>query len=259
MVNFTVIIPARYASSRFPGKCMVMIQGKPMVEHVYERAIESGAERVIIATDHDDIMQVAKQCGAEACFTSSLHESGTDRIAEAAQQLNLTDNDIIVNVQGDKPLIPPSLIRQVATALTEQTAAAMTTLVMPITSAQELFTTDAVKVVRDQNNFALYFSRAPIAWQRDDFSITSNSCAAKAISPDFHLHHIGIYGYRAEFLQQYVAWGACELELIEKLEQLRVLWHGYKIYAGNALEADLPGVDTPEDLERLLVYLKKKE
>lgn len=239
---FTVIIPARYASTRLPGKPLADIHGKPMVVRVMEQAIKSGASRVIIATDHTDVAAAVIAAGGEACMTNPDHQSGTERLAEVIDTYGFSDDEIIVNVQGDEPLIPPEIIRQVAQNL-QGSQANMGTLAVPIHSAQEAFNPNAVKVVMDKDGYALYFSRATIPWDRDQFA------KSKEIIGDTFLRHIGIYAYRAGFIRRYIAWDASPLEKIEMLEQLRVLWYGEKIHVAVAEKAPGAGVDTPEDLE----------
>ncbi|CAG9415880.1 3-deoxy-manno-octulosonate cytidylyltransferase [Providencia alcalifaciens] len=239
---FTVIIPARYASTRLPGKPLADIHGKPMVVRVMEQAIKSGASRVIIATDHPDVAAAVIAAGGEACMTNPDHQSGTERLAEVIDTYGFSDDEIIVNVQGDEPLIPPEIIRQVAQNL-RGSQANMGTLAVPIHSAQEAFNPNAVKVVMDKDGYALYFSRATIPWDRDQFA------KSKETIGDTFLRHIGIYAYRAGFIRRYIAWDASPLEKIEMLEQLRVLWYGEKIHVAVAEKAPGAGVDTPEDLE----------
>ncbi|MBM7342349.1 3-deoxy-manno-octulosonate cytidylyltransferase [Pantoea coffeiphila] len=243
-MSFIAIIPARFASTRLPGKPLVDIHGKPMVVHVMERAIESGAERVIVATDNADVARAVEAAGGEVCMTRPDHQSGTERLAEVIEKYNFPDDAVIVNVQGDEPMIPPVIIRQVADNLAQSTAG-MATLAVPITSAEEAFNPNAVKVVRDANGYALYFSRATIPWDRERFSSSRDEIG------DTFLRHIGIYGYRAGFIRRYVSWEASPLEQIELLEQLRVLWYGEKIHVDVAKAIPSVGVDTPEDLLRV--------
>ncbi len=240
-MSFTVIIPARYDSTRLPGKPLLDIAGKPMVQHVVDKALACGAKRVIVATD-DQRIRDALSC--EVCMTSKDHESGTERLAEVVNKLGLADDEIIVNVQGDEPLIPSEIIAQVANNLAA-TEAKMATLSVPITHDEEIFNPNAVKVVADINGHALYFSRASIPWDRDGFKGEKNN-AERVLQ-----RHIGIYAYRAGFINQYISWQVSPLEQIEKLEQLRVLWYGEKIHVAQALVAPLAGVDTEEDLQRV--------
>lgn len=239
---FTVIIPARYASTRLPGKPLADIHGKPMVIRVMEQAIKSGASRVIVATDHPDVANAVIEAGGEACMTNPNHQSGTERLAEVIDTYGFADDEIIVNVQGDEPLIPPEIISQVAHNL-QGSKAQMGTLAVPIHDAYEAFNPNAVKVVTDHEGYALYFSRATIPWDRDRFATTQNTIG------DHFLRHIGIYAYRAGFIRRYITWQASPLEKIEMLEQLRVLWYGEKIHVAVAEKAPGAGVDTPEDLE----------
>lgn len=243
-MKFTVVIPARFSSTRLPEKPLVDIGGKPMVQWVYEQAIKSGAHQVIIATDSMRIVDVVNGFGGEVCMTRLDHKSGTERLAEVIEKYALLDDDIIVNVQGDEPLIPPIIIQQVAKNLAKS-GAPMATLAVNIDKMDEIFNPNAVKVVTDKNGYALYFSRAAIPWDRDNFSKTPI---------EIHQHvkrHIGIYAYRAGFINRYINWPSSPLEEIESLEQLRVLWYGEKIHVDLATENPAAGVDTPDDLARV--------
>lgn len=249
-MSFTVIIPARYASSRLPRKPLADIAGKPMIQHVWEKAQQAGANRVIIATDHEEIEQVAKTFGAEVCMTSTEHNSGTERLAEVIEKMAIADDEIIVNVQGDEPLIPPVIIQQVAQNLAENQVN-MATLAVKLETKEELFNPNCVKVVTDQKGMALYFSRAAIPFARDYFA----DCNDAFVSSQPYLRHIGIYSYRAKFVNQYIRWQPTVLEKLESLEQLRALWYGEKIHVELAKEAPQVGVDTLEDLERVRAIL----
>ena len=244
---FIVVIPARFASSRLPGKPLQDIAGKPMIQHVWEQARRSGAQRVVVATDDVRIREACAGFGAEVLMTRAEHNSGTDRLAEVAAQLGLAADEIVVNVQGDEPLIPPAVIDQVAANLAANPQAAIATLAEPLSDAQALFNPNVVKVLSDLNGLALTFSRAPLPWARDEFARDRNQLPAGV---PFR-RHIGIYAYRAGFLADFVAWGPCWLEDTECLEQLRALWHGQRIHVADAIEAPPAGVDTPEDLERV--------
>lgn len=246
-MSFSIIIPARLASTRLPNKVLLDINGKPMLQHVYERALESGAAQIVIATDSDEVKQAAEKFGAKVCMTATTHRSGTERLAEAVKILNYSDDQIVVNVQGDEPLMSPKLIAQTAADLAAHPDAAAATLCERITSLVDVNNPNVVKVVRDAKNFALYFSRAPIAWDRDGASTDAQ-----------YYRHIGLYAYRARTIQQYVTWPACYLERMESLEQLRLLWNGSKIYVAQIETAFLLGIDTPEDLQQLKNYLKDK-
>ncbi|WGV99367.1 3-deoxy-manno-octulosonate cytidylyltransferase [Vibrio sp. YMD68] len=241
-MSFTVVIPARFQSSRLPGKPLADIAGKPMIQWVYEQAIQAGAEQVIIATDDSRVEAAVLSFGGQVCMTSPDHESGTERLAEVVKVMNIPDDHIVVNVQGDEPLIPPSIIKQVANNLANSVAP-MATLAVEISDESEVFNPNAVKVVTDKEGYALYFSRASIPWDRDAFS-KANPAIVQPL-----LRHIGIYAYRAGFINTYIHWQPTALERIECLEQLRVLWHGEKIHVDIAKEAPAAGVDTPEDLE----------
>ena len=247
-MNFTVIIPARYASSRFPGKPLIEINGKPMVQHVYERAQESGASKVIVATDDARIAKTVSDFGGLYCMTGAHHESGTERLAEVVDMESLLAHELVVNVQGDEPFIPAANIQQVAENLHNHQQAEMATLAVKITDVEELFNPNVVKVVVDKQGFALYFSRATIPYDRSRFLDEDNIDEIG----DYYLRHVGIYAYRAGFIKQYVNMSPSGLEQIESLEQLRVLWHGEKIHVDIARQTPPAGIDTPEDLQRLL-------
>lgn len=247
-MKFTVIIPARYGSSRFPGKPLVEIHGKPMVQHVYERAREAGASKVIVATDDARIAKTVTDFGGEYCMTASHHESGTERIAEVIDVLGLLAHELVVNVQGDEPFIPAENIQQVAENLFHHKDAEMATLAVKIADVEEAFNPNTVKVVVDKLGYALYFSRSTIPYDRARFL---DSDVIDEIG-DYYLRHIGIYAYRAGFVKQYVNMSPSGLEQIESLEQLRVLWHGEKIHVDVAHKTPPVGIDTPADLEKLL-------
>lgn len=254
-MEFRVIIPARYSSSRLPGKMLLDIAGKPMIQHVYERAMESGAESVAIATDDDRIRQVAEDFGATVCMTSIDHVSGTERLAEAVVALGYLEDDVIVNLQGDEPLIPPVVIRQVAEDLVKFENARVATLYEIIKSTDELFNTNNVKVVMNKRGYALYFSRAPIAWDRDELQMPPKK---NTKIHNLHYRHVGIYAYRAGFLQEYMEWESSPIEEMEKLEQLRVLWNGGKVHLTEAKEVVPIDVNTEEDFKKIVALLSKK-
>jgi len=244
---FTVVIPSRYASTRLPGKPLLLIAGKPMIQHVWEQASKSSAERVVVATDDARIVEACNGFGAEVVLTREDHNSGTDRLAEVAMKLGLAPDAIVVNVQGDEPLIPPSVIDQVAANLAAHAEARMATLAEPIEDVDTLFNPNVVKVVSDLNGLALTFSRSTLPWARDAFAVSREQLPQGVP----YRRHIGIYAYRAGFLQDFVSWGPCWLENTESLEQLRALWHGVRIHVDDALIAPPAGVDTVEDLERV--------
>lgn len=244
---FTVVIPARYASTRLPGKPLQDIAGKPMIQHVWEQACKSSAGQVVVATDDARIVEACHGFGAQVILTRADHNSGTDRLAEVAAALGLAADAIVVNVQGDEPLVPPAIIDQVAANLAANPQAAIATLAEPISDVAALFNPNVVKVATDRNGLALTFSRAPLPWARDAFAADRDSLPADVP----YRRHIGIYAYRAGFLQDFVAWGPCWLENTECLEQLRALWHGVRIHVADALEAPPAGVDTQEDLDRV--------
>ncbi|WP_461604079.1 3-deoxy-manno-octulosonate cytidylyltransferase [Aeromonas rivipollensis] len=247
-MSFVVVIPARYASTRLPGKPLADIHGKPMVQHVVEKALQSGADRVIVATDDERVQQALQTTGVEVCMTSKDHQSGTERLAEVCRHYGFAADTIVVNVQGDEPLIPPAIIRQVADNLAAATAP-MATLSVPIQDAEEAFNPNAVKVVTDKDGYALYFSRASIPWDRDRFAKSREQIGSH------YQRHIGIYAYRAGFIQRYVDWAPSALEQVEALEQLRVLWYREKIHVAQAMEAPPVGVDTQQDLDKVRALL----
>lgn len=253
-MNFTVVIPARYASTRLPAKPLKNIAGKPMIQHVYERACESNARQVIIATDDARIEAVAKSFGAQVCMTSASHTSGTDRLQEVVASLGLADDEIVVNVQGDEPLIPAQVINQVAENLAAMANASMATLSEPIHSLADFRNPNIVKVVADVDGRALYFSRAPIPWPRDHFAQVDVNNLPENFPAQ---RHIGIYAYRVGLLHKFVTWSPAPLEKIESLEQLRVMWNGQVIHIAEAVIAVPGGVDTEEDLQRIKSLLEK--
>ncbi|WP_129140092.1 3-deoxy-manno-octulosonate cytidylyltransferase [Modicisalibacter coralii] len=254
MNEFVVVIPARYASSRLPGKPLADIAGVPMVVRVWQRALDSGAARVVVATDDARIRAAVEAAGGEALMTRDDHPSGTDRLAEVAQSLQLADETIVVNVQGDEPLLPPASIAQVAARLADDPEAAIATLAEPIGDVEALFNPNVVKVVRDVRGRALYFSRAPIPWDREQFAARPETLAT-----DAWLRHIGLYAYRAGFLAEYVDWLPSPLEQLEQLEQLRALHHGRHIQVALAREVHPAGVDSAADLERVRHWFLQQE
>lgn len=254
-MSFYVVIPARYASTRLPAKPLKDIAGKPMIQHVYERACESDAAQVIIATDDARIEAVAIGFGARVCMTSAAHNSGTDRLQEVVAQLGLKETDIVVNVQGDEPLIPPAVINQVAENLAANHYASVATLSEPIHSLDDFRNPNIVKVVADSAGKALYFSRAPIPWPRDHFA----NAEANTLPDNFPAQrHIGIYAYRVALLNRFITWPQAQLEHIESLEQLRVLANGEAIHIAEACAAVPGGVDTETDLLRVKALLEKQ-
>ncbi len=246
-MGFKVVIPARYGSSRLPGKPLLEIAGKPMFAHVHARALESEAEEVVVATDDARIEAAARAIGAEVVMTSPDHPSGTDRLQEVAKKKGWNDDTIVVNVQGDEPLIPPAVINQVAANLGASRLAGIATLAEPLADAAQLFNPNIVKLVRDVQGNALYFSRAPMPWARDIFAKDKSLLPASQL----YLRHLGIYAYRVAFLHAYVGWPPAEIEQLEALEQLRALYNGVKIHVDVAAVELPPGVDTAEDLERV--------
>ena len=247
MTAFRVVIPARYASTRLPGKPLADIAGKPMVVRVVEAAQKSGADGIWVATDDERVLDAVKAHGHQALMTAAAHPSGTDRIAEVAQQLGWRDDEIVVNVQGDEPLIDPDLIAAVAAALAADPQAAIATAAHPIGDAAEFFNPNVVKVVSDASGRALYFSRAPIPWHRDGLA-ASREEMPKGFAAR---RHIGVYAYRVAFLRRYGQLAPAAIEQWEALEQLRALWHGFNIHVIECAHAPAPGVDTTEDLVRM--------
>ena len=249
---FTIVIPVRYASTRLPGKPLLDLAGKPMIQRVYEQARKANARRVVVATDDSRISDVVASFGGEVLMTSPGHPSGTDRLQEVAEHYRLADDAIVVNVQGDEPLIPPEVISQVARNLELQPAASVATLSEPITDETDFRNPNIVKVVMDGNGFALYFSRAPVPWPRDHFQR-----GLAGLPPGFHpLRHLGIYAYRAGKLNDFVGWPPSPLEQIECLEQLRFLDNGACIHVQEACVAVPGGVDTDADLRRVRQLLE---
>jgi 3-deoxy-manno-octulosonate cytidylyltransferase (CMP-KDO synthetase) len=246
-MSFIVIIPARYQSSRLPGKPLLDIAGKPMLMHVVERARQSSARAVYVATDDERIRAACTDAGVPVCMTDPLHASGTDRSAEVAGQLGLADDSIVVNVQGDEPLIPPAVIDQVAANLAVRPGTGICTLYAPLVDAAEFHNPNAVKLVTDALGRVLYFSRAPIPWPREGLDTGSLALAKR---------HVGLYAYRVKVLQQFVAWPPSPLEETEKLEQLRAMYHGIEIHAAQCCEYIPAGVDTQADLDHIRLLLQ---
>lgn len=240
-----LVIPTRYGSTRLPAKALRLLKGKPLVQHVYERAIQAEAAfaSIVIATDDQRIQAVCESFGATVCLTSTAHESGSDRLAEVVQIYGWSDEQVVVNLQGDEPLTPVENLYQLANNLQAHPEAMMATLATPLQSEHELADPNIVKVVKDLNGFALYFSRAPIPLQRDA------SKAGNYAASQYALRHIGMYAYRAEFLKAFARLEPCLLEQLEKLEQLRALYYGYRIHVDLAAVIPGPGVDTEADLK----------
>lgn len=253
VTDFRIVIPARFGSTRLPGKPLREIAGKPMVIHVVECARRCMVEDVVVATDDQRIASTVELHGGDYCMTSDSHETGTDRLAEVVEQRGWSDEDIVVNLQGDEPLMPSALLLQVATNLKNHPEASIATLCTRITSADELFDPNAVKVVMDSNGIALYFSRAPIPWNRDSFA------QSREYLPEGteYYRHLGLYAYRVGFLRRFRNLAPAPIEQAESLEQLRALWHGEKIHVDIASELPPAGVDTEEDLQRIEAILKE--
>lgn len=252
-MSFSVIIPARYSSSRLPGKPLLEIAGKPMIQHVYERALQSEAREVVIATDDMRILNAAERFGAKVVMTSPDHLSGTDRLEEAVSKLGYYADDIVVNVQGDEPLIPPRVINQVAHNLAAEPTAGIATLCEPIEDETALYNPNVVKVVVNSRGFAMYFSRAPIPWPRDHHL---QNLSGMPTGIDYY-RHIGIYAYRVKLLKSFVQWPPAPQEKAESLEQLRAMWNGEQIHVAVADELPPAGVDTEADLMRVRVLIER--
>jgi 3-deoxy-manno-octulosonate cytidylyltransferase (CMP-KDO synthetase) len=246
-MSFKVVIPARFGSTRLPGKPLLDIAGQPMIAHVCQRAIEAEAQQVVVATDDKRIFDRVTELGLNVVMTDPGHKSGTERINQVAEQLSWADDEIIVNLQGDEPLIPPAYIKDVALALGSQSKAGIATLAAQITESEEIFNPNAVKVVLNQAGYAMYFSRAAIPWDRDHFS-ASGGQVTHSIP---YLRHIGMYAYTVKFLKDYCSWQSSVLETIESLEQLRILWYGEQIFVKTVEKPPEAGVDTQADLERV--------
>ncbi|MEQ1740331.1 MAG: 3-deoxy-manno-octulosonate cytidylyltransferase [Methyloglobulus sp.] len=246
-LRFKVVIPARYASTRLPGKPLLNIAGKPMIAHVCARAQQAGAEDVVVATDDERILQAVTDLGMQAVMTRPDHQSGTERIAEVAELCGWAGHEIIVNLQGDEPLIPPEIIKELAAVLDGQQQAGIATLAAKILDFEEIFNPNAVKVVLNKDGYALYFSRAPIPWDRDGFAKQPKHVSEKMP----YYRHIGMYAYTVDFLKRYCQWESSVLETVESLEQLRILWQGEAIRVKVVDKAPAAGVDTAEDLARV--------
>ena len=239
-----IIIPARLQSTRLANKLLLDLAGKPIIEHVHGQALKCDFAQVIIATDSQEIKTVVESFGGQVCLTRDDHQSGTDRIAEVVETLNIAPEDIVVNIQGDEPLIPVENVQQSAELLIEDERAVMATLCERIADSLEVFDPNCVKVIMDKQGHALYFSRAPIPWHRGHFDRHEQQ-----LKSDLFYRHIGLYAYRAHFLQRYAKMEKSPIEAIESLEQLRVLWHGGKIAVAEARSATPPGIDTAKDLQ----------
>ena len=246
-MDFSVIIPARYESTRFPGKVLAMWKGKPLIQHAYENACGSDASRVIIATDDERVKEAAQAFDAEVCMTSAEHESGTERLGEVAMAMDFEEDDIVVNLQADEPHLTSDWIRAAVTDLIDHETAKVSTLSVPIRTEEELKNPNVVKVVTNKRGIPMFFSRAPIPWARD----FDGALHAKALEANLYQRHVGLYVYRCAFLQEYLEWAPCLLEDVERLEQLRILWYGRRMHV-KLLDKSAPrGVDTPADLQAL--------
>ncbi len=253
MTKYKIVIPARHDSSRLPGKLLLPLAGKPVIAHVCEQALAADADEVIVATDHQQIAEAVSGLGVRTMLTDPGHGSGTERIFEVAGRCGWDDDVIVVNWQGDEPLLTPALVNHLAHSLDTHPDAAVATLAAPVTE-EEVFNPHAVKVVLDQGGYAMYFSRAPIPWDRDGFAQQPAN-----IHLQHYLRHIGVYAYRAGVLKRYVSWPKAPVEEIEALEQLRLLWHGERIYVVTVAKAPEAGVDTLEDLKRVEKCLAESE
>ena len=254
MGGFVVIVPARLASTRLPRKPLIDLGGQPMVVRVARRAAEGGATRVIVATESDEVMAACRSFDVEVVLTRADHATGTDRLAEAVDALQLADETIVVNVQGDEPLLPPEVIARVADLLRQRTECALATAAHPLADASEFFNPNIVKVVSDASGRALLFSRAPIPWARDAFAVTRERLPAGLPA----WRHVGLYAYRAGFLRRFPRLPRAPIEEQENLEQLRALWHGFGIAVLPLTESLPPGVDTPQDLEAVRALLSRR-
>ncbi len=252
MMSFHVIIPARLHSTRLPGKVLKDLAGKPMIQYVYESAQQCGAASVTIATDDDTIAEVADGFGASVCMTEASHQSGTERICEAVDTLELSSDDVVIGLQADEPLMPPAMIQLLAEDLVEHEHLNVASLCAPIQSTEDLFNPNTVKVVLNRRHYAVYFSRAPMPWNRD--GVTS---PGEMTITNQHYRHIGMYGYRVAFLDDYKKWSASPLETIEQLEQLRIIWNGGRIHMKVYEQPVPPGVDTEEDFQAVLAILSE--
>lgn len=247
MSDYKIVIPARYGSSRLPGKPLIQLKGKSMIRHVYERAVDTGVSDIIVATDDERIQKEAESFGAQVVMTSVDHENGTERIAEVAAKLGWEDDVVVVNLQGDEPLIPKSLIETTAKGLLKHPDAGMASICTPIHSVEDGFDPNVVKVVLDGRGMAMYFSRAPIPWDRDLYAKSQD--VLTSAMPVYR--HIGMYGYRVGFLNQYAEMSVSDIEQVESLEQLRALYHGVKIHMSVIAEPPGHGIDTPDDVARV--------
>lgn len=250
---YKLVIPARYASTRLPGKPLLDIGGKPLVQHVIEAAQRANAEQIVLATDDARIAEVGTQLGITVMMTSADHATGTDRLAEVVQSMGWADDAVVVNLQGDEPLIPPSLLDRLAANLLQFPQTGIATLCTPIHHARDMFDPHVVKVVRDRYGFALYFSRAPIPWERDRFGVEEGA------AHEHGFRHLGLYAYRAGFLRDFATWPEAPIEGLEKLEQLRALWHGVRIHVDGVDEPPGHGVDTQDDLLRVAALLREQQ
>jgi len=251
-MNVHIIIPARYHSTRLPGKLLLEIGNKPIIQHVYEQARKSKADQVIVATDSDQIADCIRACQGTVCMTASTHNSGTERIGEVISQLGLPNEDVIINLQGDEPFLPPVLVDQLIDFMKRELGVAVSTLCESLQIIEGLFNPNVTKVVLDHVGNAIYFSRAPIPWYREGFVQDT-----KRLPKNFHYYrHVGIYAYRVSFVKKYIQQLASPLECIESLEQLRMLWYGEKIRVLVAQESLGPGIDTQDDLEKARLIFK---
>jgi 3-deoxy-manno-octulosonate cytidylyltransferase (CMP-KDO synthetase) len=259
-MNFHIIIPSRFGSVRLPGKPLIDIEGKPLIQRVYERALLCGAASVTIATDDERIQQAALKFGASICMTAKEHLTGTDRLAEAVSILGLKGEDIVVNMQGDEPFLPKSVVYLAVQAMIQNPEACTTTLCAPIHTREELLDPNIVKVVSNKAGFALYFSRAPIPFDREfNFGSESHMLSSQNLDTKGYYRHLGLYAYRVNTLKQYLyEWEPAPLESIERLEQLRILWNGEKIHVSVIQEQLPPGVDTEADLAKARSFFSKQ-
>lgn len=264
-MTFKVIIPARFQSTRLPGKPLLDIAGKPMIQRVYEAACQSNAQEVVIATDDQRIFDICQKFASKVCMTAKTHQSGTDRLQEVVQALNFQNHEVVVNVQGDEPLIAAALINQVADNLLASQWASIASLCESMNDFESVFNPNNVKVIFNHKNEALYFSRSLIPWQRDaihyehpDSETNIYKINKEKFKSNHYYRHIGIYAYRTSFLHQFVQWPPAQMELLESLEQLRALANGHRIHMDLACESVAPGVDTQDDLDKIRKLFDEK-
>lgn len=255
MLSFHIVIPARLASERLPGKVLTDLNGKTMLQRVYEVALSTGAENVVIAADHEEVAKVAEGFGAKVCMTAVDHRSGTERISEVVTALDLEPDEIVIGLQADEPLMPPQVVTHLAQQMADHETVKVASLCHPIRSVDELLDPNVVKVVMNRRGYAIYFTRAAVPWNRDHFPLQPDSDIDLS---SCYFRHIGLYGYRADFFGPFQDWNSPVLEQVEKLEQLRILWHGGRIFMSVIKQRIPAGVDSQADVERIVALLKKQ-